>query len=791
MTWPFENDTSTVIRKLALAKLKHDKTRNIFAGTVILCAACVLSCVFSYAYNIVHEIATETAYQAIYMDISQAEKEKLENDPRIEKMGVYQSVGMTDKENNVTLGLVCSDEATMQLSNIELESGSMPNAANELLIEKGYCTAVGIEPRIGNAITIKYRNEASREMETYDFQIVGFVKTSAENDKDRIAYNAILSKQFVLQNTALSGQPSSVMIAVTDVSHYSNEELKDLVREIGLENGVTEEQIAVNHLYIDSNNASGSTVMTVIAIGIVLLAICAIVIYNIFYISVIGNVTAFGQLRTIGATKKQIRKIISQEGNRLSGVFIPCGCILGYALSFLIDQNAFVPVTDFLLAVLAGLITNVTVMLSIRKPAQIATEVSPIAAFNYTGYDGTKSSKQSSKRLSPISIAFMNLTRNKRKTILTFVSLSLSGMLLMGLSSLLASLDPVERAKQSFPYNGAYIVELNEAKITPEISITDLQMDNPLTVELREKLLALDGITDVVEQKRLQAFIDGVETSLWGMNTEDKMIMENWLIDGTLPAPSDDGIETLIINNGSPELEYLQQTFEVGESVSITINGENVQYSVAAIIFDKNSSKSFILPEAVLEKAVPYNSNSAYILRADQFYSPEIENSLQTVAAQNDNLRVNTLNDKATQYRSVFSTISFAVYVLIGFIFCFSIINLVNTTITNTLSRKKEFGLLRAVGLTQHHLTIMLGFETLFQTLGSYICSLLLGSLLGFGICRIVGNMPGFNFIKYSFPLGIALTYFVIIVLLQLIMTKWERHYFQKNSIIEQIRTAM
>ena len=138
----------------------------------------------------------------------------------------------------------------------------------------------------------------------------------------------------------------------------------------------------------------------------------------------------------------------------------------------------------------------------------------------------------------------------------------------------------------------------------------------------------------------------------------------------------------------------------------------------------------------------------------------------------------------------MFSTISLAVYVLIGFIFCFSMINLVNTTLTNVLSRKKEFGLLRAVGLTKRHLILMLGAETMFQTLGSFICSLFLGSLLGYGLCRVVGNMPGFNFIEYAFPLTIAVSYLVMLVFLQLAMTKWEKHYFQKNSIIEQIRTT-
>ena len=61
----------------------------------------------------------------------------LKEDPHIQKVGVYQSVGMTEQENGITMGMVCSDETTMQLSNITLLKGRMPQAADELLVERG------------------------------------------------------------------------------------------------------------------------------------------------------------------------------------------------------------------------------------------------------------------------------------------------------------------------------------------------------------------------------------------------------------------------------------------------------------------------------------------------------------------------------------------------------------------------------------------------------------------------------------------------------------------------------
>ena len=92
------------------------------------------------------------------------------------------------------------------------------------------------------------------------------------------------------------------------------------------------------------------------------------VIYNIFFISVMNNVTSFGQLRTLGATKKQIKRIISKEGNYLALRFIPLGCIAGGMLSFLIDRTAFQLFPDAVIVLLSGTAVFICVKLSILKP---------------------------------------------------------------------------------------------------------------------------------------------------------------------------------------------------------------------------------------------------------------------------------------------------------------------------------------------------------------------------------------------------------------------------------------
>ena len=798
MTWPFENDTSAVIRKLSNARLRHNHFRNRLIGVIIFMAAAIMAFVSSYAYNVTSEYAASTAYQGIFQNLSQENISLLTADPRIESVGVYRSVGMTERENGVTMGIVCSDEATMRLSNITLMEGCMPQAANELLIEKGYIDALNLKADIGDTISVHYRNQASRQLETADFQITGFIQTTAENDRNRVAYNAIVSQNFVRENSALSAGPAAAMISVRDTAKYTNQELKELIRTIGLDCGISTDNIQINNLYIDSNNMSKETVLTVLLVGLVLIGVCSLVIYNIFFISVMNNVTSFGQLRTLGATKKQIKRIISKEGNCLALRFIPLGCIAGGMLSFLIDRTAFQLFPDAVIVLLSGAAIFICVKLSILKPAKIAMSVSPMEASRYSSYTKVKKSgkrlKRNRKPLTPCSLAAMNLLRDRKKSVLTFTSLVLSGIMLVGISSLLSSLDPEQRAKQSFPYEGAYVVELNRALVTPTFSLTRLQENNLLTDELKHDILSIDGVSGVVCQQELCVTIDGMETAIRSMNAEDYEALKDRVMAGELPYHDHTGENSLVVNMGSPELEYLQKSYEVGDTVTFSQAGNDLQgnftYVVSAIVFDKNSASSFILPAEEMEQTVPYNANSAFVIRMEYSGYSEIEDELHSLIASSDHLRLKTLKDMTMQYKSVFSTISLAAYALLAVIIMFSIINLVNTSMTNIISRRKEMGLFRAIGLDSRQLYHMIGFENGFQTLGSFAASIVGGLIIGKAICSAVGNVPGFSFVEYTFPAVSVVFYFLLVFALQFVLTKWAGLYCRRNSVVEQLRVT-
>ena len=460
----------------------------------------------------------------------------------------------------------------------------------------------------------------------------------------------------------------------------------------------------------------------------------------------------------------------------------------GAVLSFLIDQSAFQLLPDIVIVFLSGIAVFVCVRLSVLKPAKIATSASPVEAFRYSGYSGTKKRKKSGKHLTPFSLAAMNLSRNRKKSILTFISLALSGMMFIGISSLLSSLDPEQRAKQAFPYEGSYVVELNRALVTPTFSLTQLQENNLLTDELKNDILSIDGVYEIICQQEICVGIDGMETAIRSMNTEDYKELKNKIMTGKLPGYDHTGENSLIINMGSPELEYLHKNYEVGGTVTFSQAGNSLTYTISAIVFDRDSSVSFILPAGEMEQTVPYNANSAFVIRVKTDSYAGIEDELYSLVLASDTLRLKTLKDMTMQYKSVFSTISIAAYALLAVIVIFSIINLTNTSMTNIISRRKEMGLFRAVGLSHRQLYHMIGFENAFQTVGSFAASLICGLEIGKAICSAVGIVPGFSFVNYTFPVVPVLLYVLLVFMLQLALTKWAGRYCRKNSVVEQLR---
>ena len=145
-------------------------------------------------------------------------------------------------------------------------------------------------------------------------------------------------------------------------------------------------------------------------------------------------------LKTIGTTGRQIRRILYIQAYSLSAAGIPLGMAAGYFCGIILTKPiaaqlqgirlelSFVNPLIFLFSAVFALLT---VVISCHKPARYAAKVSPVEAVRYVEGETIKRSvKKSKKGASVPKMAWSNIGRNRVKTAVTVISLSLAVVLL-------------------------------------------------------------------------------------------------------------------------------------------------------------------------------------------------------------------------------------------------------------------------------------------------------------------------------------------------------------------------
>ena len=134
---------------------------------------------------------------------------------------------------------------------------------------------------------------------------------------------------------------------------------------------------------------------------------------------------------------------------------------------------------------------------------------------------------------------------------------------------------------------------------------------------------------------------------------------------------------------------------------------------------------------------------------------------------------------------SMMKTMGYSFLLLIGMI---TFMNMANTMILNVITRKRELGVLQAVGMTNKQLNKMLRNEGLLFTLGSVVISLVVGIPAGYGLF-LYGKKAGLTgFDVYHFPGVEILVMIFVLAVLQIGLSFMLSRNVKKESLIDRIR---
>jgi putative ABC transport system permease protein len=546
-----------------------------------------------------------------------------------------------------------------------------------------------------------------------------------------------------------------------------------------------------------------------LAFGGIALFVGAFVIANSLSITVAQRTREFATLRTIGASRRQIRRSVLIESLVLGFVASLSGLVVGLALAkglfWLFEQAGFtLPNSGLLLetrtvivALLVGVL--VTVIASLR-PARRATRVPPIAAVR----EGATLPPGRFARYRPIGSAVTGLLGFALLAFGLFGSgLSTTQILvLMGVGTVLIFFGVAFFSSQ-LVVPLAHLLGGPAARLggAPGILARDNAMRNPQrTASTAAALmigLALVTLVAMLAQGIRASFFDAVNkiwvtdyavtaqnnyspipisvaeplrkapntTAVVGVRAGEGRIFDNTdFLTGVDPGASK--VFRLDWTEGSPQVmetlgergAFTDEDFAkdhdltVGSPVEVQFpSGEMRTFEIRGI-FDPPTGGSPFGPITISSKAfdeeVEQPKNLFVFITTQGGETEENTTALQSALADFPNAKLQNRNEFKDNQFSGLAQVLNVLYVLLALSVIVSLFGIVNTLVLSVFERTREIGMLRAVGTTRWQVRTMITFES--------IVTALMGAAIGIALGVVLAALLIYrvDFLILSWPIG-------------------------------------
>ena len=789
MTWPFENDTSAITKKLAKKSLQSEKRRNLMVVIAVALAAfliCFTGIVSTSLTQMQRNQVVDT-YEAVWLGVEENDIETLKGLPEFERVGGYYMLGEELSEQGYHASYVYCDAQMMEITKVQMEllEGRVPEKANEVVVSEYFLSTYGNNAKIGDTVTL--------DTESFhgDYVVTGIMDSVNEKEANTCA--------IILSNAALTGWKGFDPTGYRAYVHFKNSDqlgeelMTSYCREIAEEYQLPMPKM--NSKYFAYASKSFDFALMAGVIAIVLIG-GYIVIQSIFRISINDKIRSYGQLRTIGATPKQIKRIVKREGRKLGSIGILIGTVLGVCAGFLLFSKGFNAVSYVATVILTLISSWIMVSVSIRKPVKIAAGISPIEAVRFTPAQKDIRSRKKNIKLNPVSMGIANFKRDRKKTISIVASLSIGGILLMVVSSIVLVRSPEQIARLYFPDSDykIYLQDLSEEMLVK---------GNPLNEELKQEVLSVDGVTDIiVARQSLHTSIKTDANQNSGicdtLTDQNYAMVEAALTEGTMPTDSHsivihDQIVAYFEDMGvGSTVEF--SSIDGKQSIPVTISGV-FSTSKMPVIFGHGRAHTdgsvFFAPKDLFYELYPEITTFDYSwsIVSNPKKAETVKAELKNIVAEHSNLALDEIDTAIAAEKSQNSAAFGSMQVLSWLVFLFGVINLINTTLSNQMSRKQENSVLRSIGLTQKQLCKMNICEGLCYAFFATLAILIVGFPISIVASREISIATfGGNVVPYKFPVLEMGLFILVLFGMELILSVWTIRRQKKQSLIEQMR---
>lgn len=333
-------DTKNMLNTLARRSFSAGRIRNLIAVLAIALTAVLFTSVTTIGLGTYESLTLSmqllkgSKSDGDFRNMTAEQFEALSDADFIREYGLRMPVGFLTNTDRHNIELDVMDETEAELLFCNPSHGSMPQSADEIVTSDLALRDLGAEPKVGETVTIEFT--AHGKDYSMDMVVSGWYEATNDQTSTMVAGTAFreanpdLFRYTYQDDREIAGTYWSDIVASGTVGLLDN--MKNWSRSVG---GDPEDMEAPNYLPGIINEMTNQSIdPSILAMGtvfVILFIFCGyLLIYNVFDIAVMQDIRRYGLYRTIGMSRKQVKRLINRQALWLSCIGIPLGLIIGF-----------------------------------------------------------------------------------------------------------------------------------------------------------------------------------------------------------------------------------------------------------------------------------------------------------------------------------------------------------------------------------------------------------------------------------------------------------------------------
>lgn len=821
-----------ILRKLTKKDLSLNKKRTIGTIIGIILSTALITCVGGMFYvfqnTMVQNAINADGYWHIQLsDISEKEVQEVSLNKDFNNMIVVKDLGYSitniDDDDYVKGHIYSMDKDTFDYLGYKTLEGTFPQNEKEIIISKTYAKFTNIN--IGDTITLNIGDmvDGDGNKINYEYYDKAYITNSKEYTFKVVG---LLNAHPTMITTNIDSYKNDVYLTLKNPKNYK-QDFEELLSS-GKFNDTRKNNDLLRWEVFSFSDNTLSFLMKVVGIVIFIILITSVFsIRNSFAISTTEKIKMYGMLKSIGTTTKQVKKMVLFEGFYLGLIGIPFGCLLGLGVTYLltiivnaIASSGSLTNSESLLyykfslipSLIALIVGIIMIYLSTLGSKRKASKISPIQNIRNAGSINNKKNLKVPKIISKIfkvggTLSYKNVKRSSKKYRVTVISLTISIFVFILVSCFLNyGIKTLNDEYISLNYNLSISVPTGNADVEKYKSLAKAHIRYVVDYD-KQGLFYSKDTSKIIEKRSI----------VNDCSRYDKINSDNCIGESIPMANLDliiydadsfkdlakilhlnyDNIKSkgILINTSKEQIgkktKYITlSTYKKGDTIHFDnlFNDYKLDYEIAEITdyrpWGMETYFGGYLPYLIIsEEFYPYKDS--LIAEYIYFETDNAEKLEDEIKKINNDAYIMNVDAEIKQMQSTILIFSIFIYGFIIVVTLIGITSVFNTITSNMELRRKDFAILKSIGMTRKEFNNMILLESIFYSSKSLFYGTILGLIGSYLVYKVFAGRIDFG---YLFPTKAIIISILFIIIIVYTIMEYSIKKINKQNIIETIR---